>query len=66
MFWFQLASKLTFKVTSKVTSSGTHFRYFWLDSKGREASGGLAIVKEGGKAKEVQRKREREKAKDAK
>ncbi len=60
---------MTSKVTSKVTSSGTLFRHFWLDSKGREASGGLATVKDGGgKAKQRKRRQEREggKAKDAK
>ncbi len=46
---------MTSKVTLKVTSCKAHFRYFWLDSKGREASGGLA--KEGNsKAKGVQLK----------
>ena len=48
---------MTSKVTSKVTSSGTLFRYFWLDSKGREASGGLATMK--AKQREC-RERERE------
>ncbi len=55
------------KLTSKVTSLAPHFRYFWLDSKGRKGSRGFATIKGGGKAKQRKRReRERGEAKDAK
>ncbi len=56
--WIDLQHDLKSDLESDLLQG--RFRYFWLDSKGREASGGLAIVKEGGKAKGVERKRERE------
>ena len=53
---------MTSKVTSKVTSSGTFFRYFWLDSKGRETAVVSTTVKEG----HVKAKRREKEAKNAK